>query len=173
MQIWNVLHVARWKYRTQKIAILAPSHNFVRLYLRRGLEIYTAAYSLEKLRRFMAAAPGSRCCAPCGGGELGPHLTQCCQGQVSSWSIQQFGHNTPTLQTDNGLIAYGEPFYKRSPRKINWVKCGFSSAATSAFYPLKICTSADLHFTPGPAVAIGHHAKTFFYTNVRFANHYL
>jgi len=31
---WNVLHTARWKYRTQKIAILAPSDNYVRLYLR-------------------------------------------------------------------------------------------------------------------------------------------
>ena len=30
---WNVLHAAHWKYRTQKIAILAPLHNFVRLYL--------------------------------------------------------------------------------------------------------------------------------------------
>jgi len=47
-------------------------------------------------------------------GELGPHLTQCGQGrglsacQVSSWSIQPFGHNTPTLQigqTDSGPIA--------------------------------------------------------------------
>jgi len=28
MQVWNMLHVARWKYRTQKIAIWAPSHNF-------------------------------------------------------------------------------------------------------------------------------------------------
>jgi len=31
MQVWNVLHTARWKYRTQKrrkIAIWAPSHNF-------------------------------------------------------------------------------------------------------------------------------------------------
>jgi len=43
---------------------------------------------------------------PLWGGELGPHLTQCGQGpglpacQVSSWSIQPFGHNTPTLQTD-------------------------------------------------------------------------
>jgi len=41
-----------------------------------------------------------------GEGELGPHLTQCGQGrdlpacQVSSWSVQPFGHNTPTLQTD-------------------------------------------------------------------------
>ena len=37
MQVWNVLHAARWKYRTQKspkIAIWAPSHNFVGLYLR-------------------------------------------------------------------------------------------------------------------------------------------
>jgi len=28
-----MLHAARWKYGTQKIAILAPSHNFVGLYL--------------------------------------------------------------------------------------------------------------------------------------------
>jgi len=28
-----VLHAARWKYRTQNIAISAPSHNFVGLYL--------------------------------------------------------------------------------------------------------------------------------------------
>jgi len=41
----------------------------------------------------------------------GPHLTQCGQGgglpacRFSSWSIQRFGHNTPTLQTDNGLLA--------------------------------------------------------------------
>jgi len=38
MQVWNVLHAARWKYRMQKkspkIAIWAPSHNFVGLYLR-------------------------------------------------------------------------------------------------------------------------------------------
>jgi len=34
MQVWNVLYAAHWKYRTQKISILAPSHNFVGLYLR-------------------------------------------------------------------------------------------------------------------------------------------
>ena len=34
MHLWNVLHAARWKYRTQKIAILAPSDNFIGLYLR-------------------------------------------------------------------------------------------------------------------------------------------
>jgi len=37
MQVWNVLHAARWKYRMQKIAkkfaIWAPSYNFVGLYL--------------------------------------------------------------------------------------------------------------------------------------------
>jgi len=33
MHVWNVLHAAHWKYRTQKIAISAPSHNFFRLYL--------------------------------------------------------------------------------------------------------------------------------------------
>ena len=52
------------------------------------------------------------------GGELGSHLTQCGQGrglpacQVSSWSVQPFGHSARTLQTDrqtdrqeNGPIA--------------------------------------------------------------------
>jgi len=48
---------------------------------------------------------GGEGCAPFGRGELGPHLTQCGQGrglhacQVSFWSVQPFGHNTPTLQT--------------------------------------------------------------------------
>ena len=53
-------------------------------------------------------------------GELSPHLTKCRLGrglpvptyQVASWSIQLFGHNTPTLQTDrqdNGPVAHGEP----------------------------------------------------------------
>ena len=49
---------------------------------------------------------GSGAPHPFGGGELGPHLTQCSQGQglpaceVSSRSIQPFGHNIPTSQTD-------------------------------------------------------------------------
>ena len=34
MHVWNVLHEARWKYRTQKIAVCAPSRSFVGLYLR-------------------------------------------------------------------------------------------------------------------------------------------
>ena len=45
-------------------------------------------------------------CAPLGEGELGPNKAQCGQRrglpacQVSSSSIQPFGHNTPTSQTD-------------------------------------------------------------------------
>jgi len=46
-------------------------------------------------------------CVPFGGrGELGLHLTQCGLGrglspiQVAFWSIQPFGHNTPTLLRD-------------------------------------------------------------------------
>jgi len=64
-------------------------------------------------------------------GELGPHLTQCGRSggqpprQVSSWSIQLFGHNTPTSQTDridrqdrqySCPIAQSKQFYKRSPK---------------------------------------------------------
>jgi len=42
---------------------------------------------------------------PFGEGELGPHPTQCGQGrglpacQVSSWSVQPFGHSARTSQT--------------------------------------------------------------------------
>jgi len=45
-------------------------------------------------------------CAPLGEAELGSHQTQCGQGrglpacQVSSWSVQPFGHSARTLQTD-------------------------------------------------------------------------
>jgi len=44
-------------------------------------------------------------CAPLGERQLGPHLTQCGQGQglpayqVASWSMKPFGHNTRVLQT--------------------------------------------------------------------------
>jgi len=63
-------------------------------------------------------------------GGAGPHLTQCGQvrglpaGQVSSWSVQPFSHGARTLQTgqtgqtEKGPIAYGEPFYKRSPKNV-------------------------------------------------------
>ena len=33
MHVWNVLHAVRWKYRTLKFAICAPSYNCVGLYL--------------------------------------------------------------------------------------------------------------------------------------------
>jgi len=33
MQAWNMLHAARWKYRTQKFALYALSHNFIGLSL--------------------------------------------------------------------------------------------------------------------------------------------
>jgi len=48
---------------------------------------------------------GARRSAPLGEGDLDPHLTQCGHGQalpacqVSSWSMQLFGHSTPTAQT--------------------------------------------------------------------------
>ena len=61
---------------------------------------------------------------PFGEGALGFHLTQCGQArslppcQVTFWSIQPFGDNIPTSQTgqDNGTMAYGELFYKQSPK---------------------------------------------------------
>jgi len=47
--------------------------------------------------------------------ELGPRLTQCGQGrglsfQVSSWSVQPFGHNTPKLETAGQTDRTGQWF---------------------------------------------------------------
>jgi len=68
-------------------------------------------------------------------------LTQYSQGRglpachISSWSVQPFGHSARTLQTgqdrqtgqtDNGLIAYGEPFYKQSPKNC-WLNSKMSA----------------------------------------------
>jgi len=48
VRVWNLLHAARWKYRTQKIAILAPSHKFVGLYLHRKAYIDNQKKKLVK-----------------------------------------------------------------------------------------------------------------------------
>jgi len=52
MQVWTVLHAARWKCRTQKnsqkFAIWAPSHKFVGLYLRMQLLIYITCIGNRK-----------------------------------------------------------------------------------------------------------------------------
>jgi len=75
-------------------------------------------------------------CAPLGGAGSPPHLTQC--GGAEAYLRVKFhldpynrlatihqrhrqtDRQTETdrqTQTDNGPIAYGEPFYKRSPKK--------------------------------------------------------
>jgi len=77
----------------------------------------------EKLRRLLCPFPWR---------ELSPHLTQCRQGrglppyQVTSWCIQPFGHNIPTLQTDrtdrqdrHGPMAQGEPLLAQ---KSTWLR---------------------------------------------------
>ena len=94
------------------------------------------------------------------GRELGPHLTQCGLGrglppyQVASWSIQPFGHNTPTSQTgERGhtgrpdrhdrqrFDSIGEPFYKRSLRKTahSVIKPGVKSLGRFSYFDPVIC----------------------------------
>jgi len=71
-------------------------------------------------------------CAPFGGGRLSPHLTQCGQGrglppyQVASWSIQPFGHNTPTLQTGQWSCSIGRTVTcnsrpKKCLKRLKWI----------------------------------------------------
>jgi len=61
----------------------------------------------DRARAKWAEKHGGGLLCPFPRGEPGPHLTQCRLGrvllpyQVASWSIQPFGHNTPTMsQTD-------------------------------------------------------------------------
>jgi len=62
-------------------------------------------------------------CAPLGEGSWVPILTQCGQGrglpacQVSSWSVQPFGHSARTSQTGQRTDSIGRTaVYKRSPK---------------------------------------------------------
>ena len=51
MYVWNVLPAAHWKYRTQNIAICAPSHNLVGSYLR-NWGTYRQSEKIVKQRYF-------------------------------------------------------------------------------------------------------------------------
>jgi len=79
-----------------------------------GLVVYNVAWAEAYLRTKWHLDPSSRLATTDMGrklgavlfwGELDPYLTQCDRGrglhpcQVSPWSIQPFGNNTPTLQT--------------------------------------------------------------------------
>ena len=68
-------------------------------------------------------------CAPLREGVFGPHLTQCGQDVRRPTCMPSFILIRPTVwpqytnvtdkqdRTDNGVIAWGEPFYERSPQK--------------------------------------------------------
>ena len=88
MHVWNVLHAARWKYRTQKIAILAPSHNFVGLHLR--------SWGMYRQPKFAALNRGRH---------------QCSAVRPSRWTLAHFLvmytvylHNSLALNHDNWLV---------------------------------------------------------------------
>jgi len=106
MHVCNVLHTARWKWQdAQKIAIWAPSHNFV------GAISSQLRWVSTIKNKSSAVAEMSDRLATIGVGwkwggaalgvgyPLGPHLTQCGLDlglplyQVASSSIQPFGHN--------------------------------------------------------------------------------
>jgi len=72
-----------------------------------GLDQGLAPYHLDPSSSLATTDMGRKLAGLCPIlGELGPHLTQCGRRrglpprQVSSWSIQPFGHNTPTSQTE-------------------------------------------------------------------------
>jgi len=84
-------------------------------------------------------------CAPLGEGELGPHLTQCCQGRPAYLHAkfhldlsnrlatvhERYRQDRQTDRTDNGPIAYGEPFYKRSPKNCQRQTCSAINCLSS------------------------------------------
>ena len=86
--------------------------------------------------------------------ELGPNLAQCTLGRglppyhVASWSIQPFGHNTPTLQTDKQdrqlsriigrTVTYGRPK--------NRLSRSWSSASDNYRKSPKLSSTGTYHF---------------------------
>jgi len=104
----------------------------------RGILIYPAvgpqqtwaALYMNKPESVNCESGGLLCPVPMGELELGPHRTQCGLGRGylhTKWhpspsnylaTIHQcYRHERQTDRTDNGPIAKGEPFYKRSPKK--------------------------------------------------------
>jgi len=68
MQVWNVLHAARWKYRLQKIAKNLPSaHHRTNL---SGYIFATKAYSDNQKKNMLNSNTSSTC--PHDMGNLGP-----------------------------------------------------------------------------------------------------
>jgi len=58
MQVCNVLHAARCKYRTQKFAICTPSYNFIGLYAR---ILATKAHIDNRKKSLLSTNISSRC----------------------------------------------------------------------------------------------------------------
>jgi len=94
-----------------------------------------------------------------GEGKLGPYLTQCGRGrsppqcQVSSWSIQLFRHNTPTLQRDCRANRQDKRSLNKTTYiiKQNWnqfllvVKATGLRQQISKFYPQILSTEASFY----------------------------
>jgi len=82
---------------------------------------------------------GGEGCAPLGEGELGLYVTQCDQGrglpacQVSSWSVEPFGHNTPTLQSDRQDRTGQTDILKRGANSANFMKIAQGVRTCRAF----------------------------------------
>ena len=108
-------------------------------------------------------------------GELGSHLTQCgqCRGLYlhvkfrldSSNRLATVHQRRRQDRTDNGLIAQGEPFYKRSPRNSSTDRNAVWDAALGGSKELCItvrcrqcrCPEGNWHF--GGDWPIGKHCK--------------
>jgi len=104
---------------------------------------------------------------------MGFHLIQCRlhQGlppcQDSSWSIQPFGHNTPTLQTDRQTDrqrtdSIGRTVYQRSPQnKMYWLQHWWpydNHCCRSSFYTMekRVLYILSLHDTVWRYVGLWH-----------------
>jgi len=118
--------------KSPKFAVCAPSHKFVWLYLRndgtcRHLDPSSHLAATDTGRKLGGSAP------LCGGGAGSPSNTvwpgprpTCMPSFVlirpTVWP--QYTNATDRQdRTDNGPIAYGEPFYKRSPKNGSRAHC--------------------------------------------------
>ena len=107
MHVWNVLHAARWKYRTRPVfsagegSCMGPHLTHCRL--GRGLPLHTKCH-IDPFSHLTTTNEPKIGAMPPFWGDLGPHLTQCGLDrglppyQVASWFIQPFVHTIDTCR---------------------------------------------------------------------------
>ena len=116
MQVWNALHAASWKYRTQKIAICTPSHNFCRAISSQLRHISTIGKKLIKQQYLLHMSPQYAELRPTSGWDRSGSLGHPCKfqrvsrlGSITARHSSEHQPNFAALNRGCHLYSSGRP----------------------------------------------------------------